>query len=126
MPTDRKVEFESYLKRTKVTIEEHPKCWEFKTEEKCKKCVNPDCINSSNDKTFARRKKCSKCGNTLHPWLKVRKGRIQKGYVGLGWNCECVFGSSYRFGKEFTENKNFCKHVKAALVFIRANGFEKR
>lgn len=41
----------------------------------------------------------------------------------ISWNCDCVFGSAYRFSKENKLNGTKCRHIKEAISLLKYLGY---
>lgn len=93
-----------YFFETNETVKECPKCKkEYRSRQYCL-----DCYKNRKEKVETRVKVKEHCG-------KLTK---DLGY----WNCSCIFGSWFRWGKHWQVNhpKSICKHAKAAIREIKS------
>jgi len=40
----------------------------------------------------------------------------------ISWNCDCPFGSAFRFSENNIKNKSTCKHIKEAFEQLKKKG----
>ena len=85
----------------------------------CMKVLEFSCISGKDKESIYFKLENGK-GKVYEERFVVSEGEI------LAWNCNCLFGSAYRFSKDNEEKNVKCKHIKYLIRVMKYLGYLKK